>query len=94
MERACKEHGVERVVVSNVLPRESAVYQLRRKELNDILRSVCELQNVCYLDNDRLGDIGKRIVLSKHIDFDGVHFNELGSNLFRDDVVGILNNIC
>ena len=94
MVQECKDHGVERVVVSNVLPREPAVYQLRRKELNDILRSICELQNVFFLDNDRHVDMERRIVLSKHIDYDGVHFNEAGSNMFRDNVAEILNSIC
>ena len=94
MVQECKDHGVEHVVVSNVLPREPAVYQLRRKELNDILRSICDLQNVVFLDNDRHVDAKKRIVLSKHINFDGVHFNEAGSDMFRDNVAEILNSIC
>ena len=94
MVQECKDHGVERVVVSNVLPREQAVYQLRRKELNDILRSICELQNVFFLDNDRHVDMERRIVLSKHIDYDGVHFNAAGSEMFRDNIAEILNSIC
>ena len=91
MVQECKQHGVERIIVSNVLPRESAVYQLRRKEVNDILRSLCDLQNIVFLDNDRHVDVEKRIILSKHIDYDGVHFNDSGSIRFRDNIIDTLN---
>ena len=91
MVQECKQHGVERIIVSSVLPRESAIYQLRRKELNDILRSLCDLQNIVFLDNDRHFDTDKRIILSKHIDYDGVHFNESGSIRFRDNIIDTLN---
>ena len=66
----------------------------RRKDLNDILISVGELQNIFYLDNDKHGEAEKRIVLSKHINFDGIHYNKSGSSLIRNDEAETLNNIC
>ena len=56
-----------------------------------MLRDLCSLQNVRFLDNDRQVEKERNIVLSKHIDSDGVHLNGEGSDLLRDNIVDLLN---
>ena len=89
----CRTYDVQEIIVCSVLPREQAFLQLRRKELNDVLRNVCSLQNIHFLDNDRQAEKDRNIVLSKHIDGDGVHLNGEGSDLLRDNIVDLLNSL-
>ena len=88
----CRTYSVKEIIVCNVLPRESFHLQLRRKELNDILRSLCSLQNVRFLDNDNHADEGRNIVLSKHI-ADGVHLNSAGDDLLMRNLIDLLNSL-
>ena len=89
----CRTYNVKEIVVCSVLPREQAFLQLRRKELNDVLRDLCSVQNIHFLDNDRQKEKERNIVLSKHIDGDGVHLNGEGSDLLRDNIVDLLNTL-
>ena len=89
----CRSYDVKEIVVCSALPREQAFLQLRRKELNDLLRDLCALQNIHFLDNDRQREKDRNIVLSKHIDGDGVHLNGEGSDLLRDNIVDLLNTL-
>ena len=88
----CRTYDVKEIIVCSVLPREQAFLQLRRKELNDVLRELCFVQNVHFLDNDRQMVKERNIVLSQHIDGDGVHLNGEGSDLLRDNIVDLLNS--
>ena len=83
---------MKEIIVCSVLPGEQACLQLRRKDLNDLLRNLCCMQNVHFLDNDRQMEKERNIVLSKHIDGDGVHLNGEGSDLLRDNIVELLNS--
>ena len=86
----CKKYDVQNICVSSVLPREDFYLQLRRKELNNVLRSLCDLYNFTFIDTD-LGE--DRIILSKHIDRDGVHLNALGSEMLAHIFGNALNSI-
>ena len=86
----CKKYEVRNICVSSVLPREDFYLQLRRKELNDILESLCELHDFTFIDTDRGVD---KIVLSEHIDRDGVHLNSLGSEKLAYIFGNVLNRI-
>ena len=70
----CQNYGVEKIFILSVLPRESFYYQLRRKELNDILRERCQIQGFIFVDNSN-------IILKNHIGYDGTHLNKVGSSL-------------
>ena len=89
----CRMYSVKEIIVCNVLPRESFHLQLRRKELNDLLKSLCSVQNVHFLDTDGQADKRRNIVLSKHIEEDGVHLNSIGSDILRDNIVDCLNSL-
>ena len=86
----CKKYSVTDICISSVLPREEAYMQLRRKDLNDVLKSLCEIYNFHFINND-IGD--GRIILSEHIDSDGVHLNPLGSELLAHKVGTVLNSL-
>ena len=86
----CKKYEVRNICVTSVLPREDFYLQLRRKELNDILRSLCDLYNLRFIDTDRGED---KIILSEHIDRDGVHLNSLGSEMLAYIFGNVLNRI-
>ena len=86
----CKKYDVQNICVTSVLPREDFHLQLRRKELNDILGSLCELYGFIFIDMDHGED---RIILSDHIDRDGVHLNSLGSEVLAHRFGSVLNRI-
>ena len=86
----CKKYDVRNICVTSVLPREDFYLQLRRKELNDILRSLSELYGFIFIDMDHGED---RIILSDHIDRDGVHLNSLGSEVLAHRFGSVLNRI-
>ena len=74
-----------KVVISSVLPRSNFHLQLKRKELNDMLRGLCAANNFIYIDNSN-------IILSKHILPDGVHLNKEGTDLFSSNLLKCLND--
>ena len=76
----CRKYGSSKVIISGVLPREDFYYQLRRHELNKLLRGLCELNNFTYMDQGN-------IVLSDHICWDGVHLNKMGTNVLRQNLL-------
>ena len=86
----CTKYEVSNICISSVLPREDFHLQLRRKELNNNLRSLCELYNFTFIDTDHGED---KIVLSEHIDYDGVHLNILGSEVLAQRFSSVLNSI-
>ena len=86
----CKRYDVKDICVSSVLPREEAYMQLRRKDLNDTLRSLCDIYGFVFINND-VGD--DRIILSEHIDYDGVHLNTLGSELLATNFGNVLTDL-
>ena len=59
--------------------------QLRRKELNDILKEKCQYNNFIFIENNN-------IILKDHICKDGVHLNTRGSDLFSRNLSYYLNN--
>ena len=80
----CKDHGVQKVLISSFLPRQSAYYQSRRHHLNEMLRSECQAKGFAFIEN-------KDILLQKHISEDGVHLNARVSSMLCKNIVNQLN---
>ena len=80
----CKEMGASKVLISSVLPRRDFHLQLKRRELNSVLKSMCEVHNFTFISNERM-------VLSQHISSDDVHLNDLGTELLQNTFVSYLN---
>ena len=83
--RICARTGAK-VCVSSVLPRQDFHMQLKRKELNDILRGLCARDGYMFIENNN-------IVLSQHILPDGVHLNDKGTELFSMNLLNALHNV-
>ena len=79
-----EESGVSQVIVSSVLPRRDSVFQRNRHILNKILKTYCFEHGFTFLDNEN-------IILRDHISYDGVHLNNLGSDVFSDNLLQVLN---
>ena len=83
--RICAESGAK-VCISSVLPRSDFFLQLKRQELNGILRGMCAWNGFNFVENNN-------IILSKHILPDGVHLNQSGTELFSNNLIDCLNNV-
>ena len=89
----CKKYGVKDVCVSSVLMRKERntnfeLTERRRKELNENLRSLCDINNFIFLDND----VGEGKIVLEHT-YDGVHLNDPGSELLGRKFGFILNEL-
>ena len=68
------EYGVKHIYIASILPRSSTYYQLRRKDLNNLLKERCGVNGFTFIDNEN-------IILKNHIGHDGVHLNKAGTTL-------------
>ena len=82
----CMNTGVSanKIYISSVLPRDSALLQAKRKKINDLLRSKCEARNFTFIENNN-------IILSRHIRRDGVHLNSTGTEKLANNFLYVLN---
>ena len=80
----CKRYGASKICISSVLPREDFHYQLRRKDLNELLKNLCVVHDYVFMENSN-------IILSKHICGDGVHLDGGGSSVFSANLLESLN---
>ena len=88
----CKKYDVKDVCVSSVLPRKESFTkntEHRRKQLNDTLRSLCEIHNFVFIDNDVGED---KIVYPNHM-YDGVHLTDDASTRLCRKFGGVLNRL-
>ncbi len=84
--RACAKPGVT-IGISSILPRADFHLQLKRQEINTLLQGMCVKNNFAFIDNSN-------IVLSEHILEDGVHLNNVGTELFSSNLLKFLNEGC
>ena len=61
----CKQMGASKVLISSVLPRRDFHLQLKRHDLNNVLKSLCEVNNFTFIPNSKM-------VLSQHISNDAL----------------------
>ena len=81
----CKtQYGVDQIYISSIMPRSHSAFQGNRHQLNQMLKTLCEENDFVYIDNDN-------IVLRPHVDYDGVHLNDDGSYLLRENLLDALN---
>ena len=86
----CRKYGVRDVVVSSILPRKESYskdVEKRRLEVNEIVKSLCDLNSMVFLDND-VGD--DKITYPGHM-YDGVHLTDEGSELLSRRFGNVLN---
>ena len=84
--KLCATSGAT-VGISSIFPRADFHLQIKRAEVNLLLRALCEVNNFHFIDQSN-------IVLSDHILNDGVHLNKTGTNLFSGNIIDFLNKMC
>ena len=82
--QTCKLYGVENIMVSSVLPRKTPYMNERCKELNRLLRIMCELYGFTFADHEGY-------ITTRHLSKDGVHLNEDGSCQLARDYLYYIN---
>lgn len=81
---ASKLKGASKVYIGSVLPRSDFHHQIKRHELNNLLKNLCVVNNFIYLNNDNIN-------LREHLHYDGVHLNSTGSALLQKNLLSHLN---
>ena len=72
---------IQQTFVSQV----SCLFQVSRHELNGMLRSLCQQHDFDFIENDNF-------VAKDHLQDDGIHLNDQGTQLLEDNIVEALNN--
>ena len=86
----CKKYSVKDICISSILPRKESYLKStedRRNQLNDTLKSLCDIHNFTFIDND-VGN--ERIVYPRHM-YDGVHLTDDASFLLSKKFGDVLN---
>ena len=86
----CKKYSVKDVCISSILPRKESYTkdtEDRRKQVNDTLKSLCDIHKFTFIDND-VGE--ERIVYPRHM-YDGVHLTDNASFLLSKKFGDVLN---
>ena len=71
--------------MSSILPRRNSHLQIKRREVNVLLKSLCDLHCFEFLDND------DSIILANHISSDGVHLNDAGTKVLQHSYLACLD---
>ena len=83
--KICENHGVQQVLISGIVTRKQGYMDVRRKELNTLLRDMCYELGYIYIDNDN--------ITHDHLFRDGVHLNNDGSEILSGNFLHSLNNV-
>ena len=81
----CKYYGVENVLISGVPTRSKSYIQTRCHDLNNILQEMCKQNGFTYIDNTNI-DL-------THLQEDGVHLTNEGSNTLANNYLFYLNSL-
>jgi lysophospholipase L1-like esterase len=80
-----KNLGATKVGISSILPRADFHQQLKRHQLNKLLKELCLANGFEYIDNSN-------IRLDTHILSDGVHLNISGTRVLQSNILRHLNS--
>ena len=83
--KLCSKYGAT-IVISGVLPRTEFYQNLKRWEVNILLRGLCAANNFTFIDHSNIN-------AKEHLLKDGVHFNNVGTNLFTENIIRCLNDL-
>ena len=77
----CRKAKVKNIAIAGVTIRETPFLKKRCEELNDLLRSMCKLNNFMFIDNSEITE--------EHL-FDGIHLNQDGSKILAENYLSAL----
>ena len=79
----CKNHGASQVMISSVLPRSDFFCQLKRHDLNTLLKELCIIHNFIFINNYNMS--------INDLCYDGVHLSKAGSDKLQSNFLFYLN---
>ena len=80
---ACKNAGASHVLISSVLPREDFFCQLKRHDLNVLLKDLCVIHNFIFMNSSNMS--------LRDLCHDGVHLSQAGSDKLQSNFLTYLN---
>ena len=81
--QSCIDLGVKELVISSTLPKNNIALTRLIRQVNDSLREQCVLNGFGFISNDKIS----RTYLWK----DGIHLDDLGTNILAGNLVDFLN---
>ena len=81
----CREYGTKNIFISGVLTRRPQYMQIRCRELNVILQEQCKIHGFIFIDNSNID--------TSHLQHDGVHLANLGSDILANNYLFYLNSL-
>ena len=81
----CSTYGVKNVLISGVITRRTPYMAKRCRELNNILKGMCQVSNFIFIENSN--------IYFQHLAGDGVHLNEDGNINLANNFLNALNDI-
>ena len=78
----CRNTDVQDVIVSGIPIRKDKVLQRRISKLNELLQSMCQINNFRFINNNNIG--------LEHLHNDGVHLNDDGTKVLADNYLRAL----
>ena len=79
----CKRYGASQVMISSVLPRGDFFCQLKRHDLNTLLKDLCNIHNFTFINNCNM--------CVSDLCYDGVHLTKAGSDKLQSNFLWYLN---
>ena len=80
----CKNHGVSKVFISSILVKKNPKLNPVIRRVKDKLRELCEINGFIFINND--------IITTDHLWRDGIHLQNIGTNIFSRNFYQVLNN--
>ena len=81
--KCCIDLGVKKVVISSILPKRNIALTRLIRQINDSLREQCVLNGFGFISNDNIS--------RTHLWKDGMHLEDLGTNILAGNSVDFLN---
>ena len=81
--QSCIDLGVKKLLISSTLPKNNIALTRLIRQVNDSLREQCVLNGFGFISNDKIS----RTYLWK----DGIHLDDLGTNILAGNLVDFLN---
>ena len=82
--KQCCNYNVNEVIISSITAKKSLKLTSIIREINDAVESFCETENFYFIRNDD--------ITIEHLEEDGVHLNDSGTDILAGNFVDYFNN--
>ena len=81
--KLCTNYGVKEIIFSSILPKRDITLTEKIREVNNIMRTKCQLNNFGFICNDNVSE--------EYLSRDGLHFTGKGTHILASNFVDYLN---